>query len=873
MSSDENKNNIESTDDSQTSLVEKMAYYFDIIYRVLRGLFGFVLLLLVVVVALAGGAGLGYFASLVKDAPIPTHAEMESQVYDFNQKSTLYYADNSIISDVRSDLIRTPISLEDISPFILNAVIATEDENFYEHEGVVPKAIVRAAAQELSNAASVSGGSTITQQLIKQQILSAEVTHSRKAIEILYATHLENSFEKDEILEAYMNISPFGRNNRGQNIAGVEEAAQGIFGVSANEVTLPQAAFIAGLPKSPISYSPYTQYGEIKEDVSAGIRRQKDVLYSLFREGYITQEDYEAALNYDITQDFLPGAVEEETDPSRSYVYDLIEREGKKIIMEMLLEADGVKLEVNTEGMDEEEAAQHIAEIEALKQEYSDRADLELRNGGYKVFSTIDPKLHNAIEKRIKETQDSFGPVRTLSYTDDEGETRTIEYPTQVGGSLIENATGRVLAFVGGRDYEVSEYNIAFDSRRGTGSAIKPLITYGPALAENFITPATVVPDTELIVKSGNEDHNISNVGRTTNEWRDARHWLKMSQNIPNTKIYLGMLDNGINPAKYIRAMGIGPEAISDNEFYQPSTSLGGTAHGPTITEVAGAYAAIGNKGVFNKPHVIERIEKNGEVIYEHEVEPVRVWSEATNYVLYDMLREVARSQGGTATSLSSYLNLDIDLASKTGTTNETRDVWYAGVTPTVTLTTWMGYDDQRISLPYFEGLSPARRNIRNWANILNVVHSIRPELVGVGQKMQPPADGSVVTDSILVRTGMKPGKVELPNNRTITVSGATKSEIFKKDNVPGVTTFDFAIGAKPEEISKFWQNAMRTSSSDQEENEDDTDRNDENSEESTDEAEDSDSEAGDEESEAPSSPENENNGNNGNNNENGSEE
>src|SRR5699024_11930730 len=108
-----------------------------------------------------------------------------------------------------------------ISHFILDAIIATEDENFQEHEGIVPKAIIRAGIQEVSGASQVSGGSTLTQQLIKQQILSAEVTHSRKAIEILYALHLENEFEKEEIIEAYMNISPFGRNNNGQNIAGI----------------------------------------------------------------------------------------------------------------------------------------------------------------------------------------------------------------------------------------------------------------------------------------------------------------------------------------------------------------------------------------------------------------------------------------------------------------------------------------------------------------------------------------------------------------------------------------------------------------------------------------------------------------------------
>ena len=212
--SSNNKNNSSGFDNKKLKKIgSAFSHYFNIFYRVLKGFIGIIIIILIVMGALAGGTVIGYFASLVDDIPIPTHAEMESQVYDYNTKSTLYYADNSMISDLRTDLIRTPISLDEISPLIVNAIIATEDENFLEHEGIVPKALVRAGIQELSNAAMVSGGSTLTQQLVKQQILSAEVTHSRKAVEILYAMHLENSFSKEEILEAYMNISPFGRNN------------------------------------------------------------------------------------------------------------------------------------------------------------------------------------------------------------------------------------------------------------------------------------------------------------------------------------------------------------------------------------------------------------------------------------------------------------------------------------------------------------------------------------------------------------------------------------------------------------------------------------------------------------------------------------
>lgn len=166
------------------------------------------------------------------------------------------------------------MKLEDISEDLRNAVIATEDEYFKEHNGVVPKAIMRAVLQEFTNSSTQSGGSTLTQQLIKNQILTNEVSFERKAKEILLALRLERFFDKDEILEAYLNVATLGRNSSGQNIAGVQSAAKGIFGVEAKDLTLPQAAFIAGLPQAPFSYTPFKNNGEVKENLEAGMSRK-----------------------------------------------------------------------------------------------------------------------------------------------------------------------------------------------------------------------------------------------------------------------------------------------------------------------------------------------------------------------------------------------------------------------------------------------------------------------------------------------------------------------------------------------------------------------------------------------------------------------
>lgn len=840
MSSNDRKNS-DSNKGILRSIGKTFAYYFDILYRVLKGLVGIIVVLFLFVGALAGGTVIGYFASLVEGTPMPTYAEMSEQVNNYNSKSTLYYADNSVINDLRSDLIRTPVPLENISPLIINAVIATEDEHFSEHEGIVPKALIRAGIQEVMNAPLVTGGSTITQQLIKQQILSAEVTHSRKAVEILYATHLENSFDKDEILEAYLNVSPFGRNNLGQNIAGIEEAARGIFGVPASEVTLPQASYLAGLPKSPISYSPYTQNGTIREDLTEGLNRQGEVLYSMFREGYITEDSYQAALNYDVTQDFIVSTEDDMERYSRSYVYDLIEEEARDLFIRYYMQEDGLSEErideimvssefLKREDLTAEQQSLHQTNL-SVKNDYYQLADAQMRNGGYDIYSTIDPVIHNALEQQVNASQDSFGIPQTFTYAD--GSEAVLE--VQIGGALVENETGRVLAFIGGRDYEDSNFNRAFDMRRQNASAIKPLITYGPALAENYITPATMIHDSEVVVKQeGQEDHAIGNASGFRNEFGSARRWLAISQNTPNTKIFLGMQEDNVDYAKYVRAMGVGPEVLQDHELYYPSTSIGGTSYGLTPTELAAAYAMIGNKGVYNEPFVIDRIvDSTGNIIYQHEGNPVRVWSEDSNYLLYDMLRDVT-GPNGTTPYLDDLLSFNVDLASKTGTSEYTEDVWYAGVTPSVTLATWMGHDELITIL----GDYPTDRNVRIWAQLMNTVYNVKPDILGVGQRFEEPADGSVISSSVLEATGMKPGTVELPNNRSVRVSGDTKTELFKRDNIPGTTEYDFSIRAKPEELRNFWnryvdsqrpnrRNNRRNNDDDDDENEDDNDNND----------------------------------------------
>src|SRR5699024_286321 len=243
------------------------------------------------VVIFAGGVGAGYFASLVKDEPIRDYDEMKKEIYNYEETSKLYFANKKYIGDIRADIHREEIKLKDVSETLIEAVIATEDELFYEHNGVVPKAIVRAIYQEVSNSDTKTGGSTLTQQLIKNQILTNEVSFERKAKEILLAMRLEHFFEKDEILEAYLNIVPYGRDASGQNVAGMQTAAKGIFRVDAKELTLPQAAYLAGLPQNPYAYTPFESSGKTKEEenLAQGLTRMKTVLKRMYQADFITE--------------------------------------------------------------------------------------------------------------------------------------------------------------------------------------------------------------------------------------------------------------------------------------------------------------------------------------------------------------------------------------------------------------------------------------------------------------------------------------------------------------------------------------------------------------------------------------------------------
>lgn len=765
---------------------------FNVTYNVIKNLFITLIVFLLVGVAFAGGAGLGYFAYLVsKDEP-PTYEEMNADLNNIETTSSIYYASGELISDLRTDLKRTTMPLKDMSDLVQKAIIATEDEYFYEHQGVVPKAVARALFQEVTGASSVSGGSTLTQQLVKQQILTNEVSFKRKANEILLAYRLENFFSKEEILESYLNVSPFGRNNHGENIAGLHEASYGIFGVASKELTLPQAAFIAGLPQNPIVYSPYTQNGEIKEDLSTGFARKDEVLFRMYREGFITKKEYNEAKNYDLTPDFIQQ--DTTSKQNNSYIYNAVEKEARKVLIETMYTQD-------------ELTAADLAADKSLYDEYYEKADQKMRMNGYQINTTIDKAVYDAMQNVVASSSKNLGNTKEIDWTNPEtNETTTIIEPVQNGSVLLDNTTGAILSFVGGVDFSISQVNHAFDTNRSPGSTIKPLLVYAPALENGIITPATIVPQTKLVVPDGvTGTHEIKNDGgKVPGTWVSAREGLARSSNIVTSRIYMEMQKSFV-PGEYLPKMGIGTDSIAEDEYKNIALAIGGTEGGASVLEQTTAFSTLANNGTHTENYMIESIKDSaGEIIYQHKTKSNPVFTPQTAYLTIDMLRDVLNA--GTATDVKGQLNFSADLAGKTGTSDKQKDIWFIASTPKVTLSSWIGYDNsvEENYLDKYSGSgSSGGRNRAYWAQLANAINNANPSIMGANQSFQQPE--GIVSSTVNEKTGTKAGKVKLGDGKEITVSGETKTDIFNSNYLPKPAAYNFSIEASDSDLKDFW--------------------------------------------------------------------
>ncbi|MEK5207870.1 transglycosylase domain-containing protein [Psychrobacillus sp. FSL H8-0510] len=700
--------------------------------------------------------GAGYFASLVKEEPLRGKDEMRSAVFNYEETSEVYFAGDVYLGKLRTDLERTETNLSEVSPYVIDAVLATEDEYFEVHKGIVPKAIFRGLLQDVSNSDTQTGGSTLTQQLIKNQILTNEVSYERKAKEILLAMRLEHFMNKEEILEAYLNIIPYGRNSNGRNIAGIETAANGIFNVKAKDLNLPQAAYIAGIPQAPFAYTPFRQGGEIKEGeaLQLGIERMKIVLFRMNETGYITDEEYKNAVSYDITKDFR----EPETLPEDKYPWLTAEVENrvKEILRDQFAEADSI----DPARLDNEKK---------LYQKYDILAQRSISTDGYRIHTTINKDMYEAMLK-VRDEFEFYGHTFQKEVKDeDSGEIVVKDFPVQVGGMMIENGTGKILSFLGGRDHKIEAQNSATQGIRPIGSTIKPLLVYAPAIEYGVIGAGSPVVDLKL-EKLGSTTWSKSPSNYTTEQELgiiSARDALTTSQNLSTIRLYDLIMDR--KPTQFLTKMGF--EHIDEAEYANHALSIGGMTNGATLEENTNAFGTFANNGQFIDAYMIEKIEDvDGNVIYQHEVEPVPVFSAATSYIITDMLRDVMSD--GTAKLAKARLKFQSDFGAKTGTTQNHNDSWLVGYNPNISLGVWLGYGDDTQTLYYMNNRynHPSVRINMLWSNMMNAMYDVNSELVDAPNNFTAPE--GVVTRSFCGISG-------LAVSDACSQAGLVKSDLF----------------------------------------------------------------------------------------------
>ena len=714
------------------------------------------------------GVALGYGVALFDKAKVPPAEDLVKQVKNVSSISEIVYADGSVIASIESDLLRTSVSSEEISDNLKKAIVATEDEHFLEHKGVVPKAVIRATLGTFAGLGSSSGGSTLTQQLIKQQVVGDAPTLARKATEIVDALALERTMSKDEILVTYLNIAPFGRNNKGQNIAGAQQAAEGIFGVDASQLTVPQAAFLAGLPQSPIIYSPYENTGAIKsdEDLELGLKRAKDVLYNMYRTGSLTKEEYNQYKDYNIKQDFLPsGSV---NVVSRDYLYYTAMAEAIDRMYDYLVQQDNVP-------------SQELKN-EAIQKAYRKRAEQELSTGGYKIMTTINKKVHTAMQNAV---------ARYGSLLDD-GTGRV-----EVGNVLMDNQTGAILGFVGGRNYQENQNNHAFDTKRSPASTTKPLLAYGIAIDQGLMGSETILSNYPTNFANGNPIMYANSKGTGMMTLGEA---LNYSWNIPAYWTYRMLREKGVDVKGYMEKMG-----YEIPEYGIESLPMGGGIE-VTVAQHTNGYQTLANNGLYHKKHVISKIEAaDGRVVYEYQDKPVQVYSKATATIMQGLLREVLSSRVTTTfktnlTSLNPTL-ANADWIGKTGTTNQDENMWLMLSTPRLTLGGWIGHDDNH-SLSRRAGYS---NNSNYMAHLVNAIQQASPSIWG---NERFALDPSVVKSEVLKSTGQKPGKVSV-EGKEVEVTGSTVTSYWANKAGAPTTSYRFAIGGSDADYQNAWSSIV----------------------------------------------------------------
>ena len=701
-------------------------------------LFILAIALIVSASCLALGAAQGIIASAPDVTSIDVSPEgYATRIYDIDGNETQALS-TSGSNRISADIKDIPLTLQ-------HAFVAIEDERFYEHNGIDLKGIVRAASLVFSSGRLSQGASTITQQLLKNNVFKAfnETTIEkikRKVQEQYLAVKLETIMDKQTILENYLNTI-----NLGSGYYGVQSASKGYFGKDVSDLTLSECAVIASITQSPSNLNPARNPDKNRE-------RQLKVLKNMLEQGYITSQEYEEAVADDVYARIQNNDVESAGTSTYSYfvdtviekvVSDLQEQKGYTEAQASNLIYKGGLSIYTTQDMRMQEIADNVIndpDYYPANAEYSINYNVSIK----KEDGTVASYSHYSLLEYFKNTLGKANFTLTFKNQDTAqqyvdqyreyllssggtiiSENLTFTLQPQMSFTLIEQSTGYVKVIVGGRGEKTGNrtLNRATSSTRQPGSSIKPLVAYGPALDIGAVTLASALDDAPYYY-SGEDARIVKNY--TEGQYRglmSLREALKYSQNVPAVRVLTQITPQvGFN---YLLKMGLSSlvspkDAINGNHDVVQSLALGGLTLGVYNIDMTSAYSAIANGGVRITPVYYTQVtDREGNVILDNTTpEKTTVFKKDTAWLLTSALGSVVNDTGGTggAAKMDSQ-----PVAGKTGTTQFDSDKWFCGFTPYYTASIWLGYDDNSKALP------GSINHTRMWRDIMEQIHEGLP--------------------------------------------------------------------------------------------------------------------------------------------------
>ena len=602
------------------------------------------------------------FAFYVKTCITPS-LDLDLNDFTLNQSSIIYYQDSNgdyqKLTTVKSSENRIWVDGDQIPQHMKDALVAIEDKRFYTHKGVDWFRTAHAALNMFTGG-STFGGSTITQQLIKNLTQQDDITVQRKLLEIFQALDLEKNYDKDEILEYYLNAVYFG-----EGCYGVQTAAQTYFGKDAKDLSVAESAAIVGITNLPTYYDPFYSVENNKE-------RQENVLREMYKQGYLNKSEYEAAKSEEL--EFVRG----ENSPDTFNVYSYYEEVVLSDVIGDLAEAKGIS----------RNAASQL-----------------VHNAGYEIYACIDKDIQAKVD---------------AIYTDPE------QLPKSYSGTksqlqsaivIIDQTTGEIKALSGGTGEKTISYglNRATGTTRPPGSSIKPIAVYGPAVEYGLISPSTMVLDAdETHVQLAHTSWYPKNSPNTYDGIITITTALQKSKNTVAAQIMDKLTPSA--SLEFLRSR-LGVTSLIDSDADYAAMALGEPHYGITVREMAQAYTAPANDGVFTYSRTYTMVkDRSGKIILDNQPQTIRAFSQETARTMTYMLNNAATYGTGSESRLS-----NMPVAGKTGTTTSNRDRWFCGYTPYYTCAVWTGYDTPETMS--FSG-NPATQI---WQKVMSAIHADLP--------------------------------------------------------------------------------------------------------------------------------------------------